>query len=163
MVVRVNETPLVEVNALTYLPPAVEINGVKYQRRRLGIMDEVKLAELFFKAFGELDLGKIEDLSMGEAGGMLIVLLQKKEVVDDLLGFLRSVLVDFPLSVDDMRDPNKFPMGSELRIVESIIADKDVQAFFASVQGLFKLRGKVKKRLPSKLTSSKADMAGQTT
>ena len=161
-----------EVNALTYKPSAVEINGVKYQRRRMGIDLEVRLAELLFDAFGSLDIDieKVDNLSVGEIGGLLILLLRRKEFVDGVLGFLRELLVDFPLSVQEMHDPDKFPMGSELRIVESVIDDEDAKDFFAIVQRLLKLRGRLKgtrkkgtrTRSRKRSMSSKPGTAGRT-
>lgn len=156
-----------EVNALTYKPSAVEINGVKYQRRRMGIDLEVRLAELLFNAFGSLDIDieKVDNLSVGEIGGLLILLLRRKEFVDGVLGFLGDLLIDFPLSVKEMHDSDKFPMGSELRIVESVINDEDAKDFFAIVQRLLKLRSQLKgtrTRSKNKLTSSKKGTAGRT-
>lgn len=161
-----------KINALTYTPPTVEINGVKYQRRRMGIDLEVRLAELLFNALGsmDIDIEKIDDLSVGEMGGLLILLLQRKEFVDDLLGFLRDLLVDFPLSVEEMHDSAKFPMGSELRIIESVVNDKDAKDFFAIMQRLLKLRSRLKgtrkkgkrTRSRSKSTSFKKGTAGRT-
>ena len=163
-----------EVNALTYKPSAVEINGVKYQRRRMGIDLEVGLAELLFNAFGSLDIDidieKVDSLSIGEIGGLLILLLRRKEFVDGVLGFLGDLLIDFPLSVKEMHDSDKFPMGSELRIVESVINDEDAKDFFAIVQRLLKLRSRLKgtrkkgkrTRSRSKSTSSKKGTAGRT-
>ena len=156
-----------KVNALTYKPPAVEINGVKYQRRRMGIDLEVRLAELLFNAFGSLDIDieKVDSLSIGEIGGLLILLLRRKEFVDGVLGFLGDLLIDFPLSVKEMHDSDKFPMGSELRIVESVINDEDAKDFFAIVQRLLKLRSRLKgtrTRSRNKSTSSKKGTAGRT-
>ena len=161
-----------EVNALTYKPSAVEINGVKYQRRRMGIDLEVRLAELLFDAFGSLDIDieKVDNLSVGEIGGLLILLLRRKEFVDGVLGFLRELLVDFPLSVKEMHDSDKFPMGAELRIVESVINDEDAKDFFAIVQRLLKLRSRLKgtrkkgkhTRSRKRSMSSKPGTAGRT-
>jgi len=154
-----------KVNALTYRPPPAVMRIGTFERRRLGIMDEVALAELLFDSLGSMDFDpeKIEDLSVGEAIGLLVVLFRKEEVIDKLLGFLRSVLVDFPLSVEEMKDPEKFPIGSTEAIIESLANDKDVEAFFGSVQRLWKLKGKLKgTRSPKKSTSSKKGTAGQT-
>lgn len=160
-----------KVNALTYTPAAVEINGVKYQRRRMGIDLEVRFAELLFNAFGSMDfdIEKIDDLSVGEMGALLILLLQRKEFIDEVLGFLKDLLVDFPLSVEEMHDSAKFPMGSELRIIESVINDEDAKDFFAIMQRLLKLRSRLKgtrkkgkrTRSRSKSTSSKKGTAGR--
>ena len=154
-----------KVNAFIYKPSAVEINGVKYQRRRMGIDLEVRLAELLFNALGGLnvDVEKIDSLSIGEMGGLLILLLRKKEFINDLLSFLRDLLIDFPLSVEEMHDSDKFPMGSELRIVESVVNDEDAKDFFAIMQRLLKLRGRLKgTRSRRKSTSSKKGTAGRT-
>lgn len=154
-----------KVNALTYRPPPAVMRIGTFERRRLGIMDEVALAELLFDALGSMDVDpeKLEDLSIGEAVGLLVVLFRKEDVIDKLLDFLRSVLVDFPLSVKEMKDPDKFPIGSAEAIIESIANDKDVEAFFGSVQRLYKLKGKLKGiRSPRKSTSSKRGTAGRT-
>lgn len=143
-----------KVNALTYTPPPVEINGTKYSRRRLGIMDELKLVELIFNAGVRLDIdpNRIKDLSIGEIGGHLYSLMNI--ALDEVLGFLRGILVDFPLSVEEMKDPDKFPLGSLEAIIESIVADKDVEAFFARIRSLLSLKDNFAKITPSRNKSS---------
>ena len=153
-----------KVNALTYTPPAVEINNVKYARRRLGIMDELALVDLIFKSGAKLNIDKagLANMEASEIAGHLFSLLTV--ALDDLLSFLGSVLVDFPLSVDDMKDPDQFPLGSLEAIVESIAEDEDVLAFFTHVKKLLKLKEKFTSPSASrnKSTSSKKKQGGQT-
>jgi len=156
-----------KVNAYLYKPSSVTINGTKYERQRMGIDLEVRLADLLFDAFTglDVDIESVDSLSVGDMAGLLILLLRKKQFVDRVLGFLRDLLVGFPLSVQEMHDANKFPMGSEVRIIESVVTDEDAKDFFVTMRRLLKLKSRLKgtrKRSQKKSTSSKKGTAGRT-
>jgi len=151
-----------KVNAMTYSPPPVVINGVKYRRQRLGVRDELRLVELLLNAGVKLGIAPdgLDNISAGEMAGHLFSLLSV--ALDDVLDFLRGTLIDFPLTVEEMKDPDKFPLGSMEAIIESIAQDKDVEAFFGHIRNLLNLRTKMKARSPGKSSSSKAKRGGQT-
>lgn len=127
-------------------------------------MDELKLVELIFNAGIKLgiDPNQLETMTVGELAGHLFSLLSV--CLDDVLEFMRGTLADFPLSVEEMKDPEKFPLGSLEAIIESIVADKDVEAFFAHIRNLLKLKEKAWKKTPSpgKSSHSKGRRGGQT-
>lgn len=153
-----------QTNALTYQPNPVEINGVKYKRRRLGILDEMALVDLVFKSGAKLNVDKeaLENLGAAEMAGHLFSLLTI--ALDDVLDFLRGTLVDFPLDIEEMKNPDLFPLGSLEAIVESIAEDEDVASFFGHVRRLIKLKDKIMGTSPSRSKSgqSKKRRAGAT-
>lgn len=153
-----------KVNALTYQPAPVVINEIKYKRRRLGIMDEMRIVELIFKSGAKLnvDQGQLENLGGAEIAGHLFSLLSI--ALDDVLSFLGSVLIDFPLDTESMKDPDLFPLGSLEAIIESIAEDEDCLSFFGHVRRLIKLKDKLMGTSPSRSRSiaSKKKRGGAT-
>lgn len=154
-----------KVNAMLYTPPPVEITGYKpIARRRLGIEFELKLVELVLNAGVKLgiDPNQINEMTVGEIAGHLYSLMAV--ALDDVLAFLHGLLIDPPFTVDEMKDPDKFPLGSLEAIIESIVADKDVEAFFGRIRRLIALAAKLRKKTPSpnKSLPSKKRRGGQT-
>lgn len=151
-----SETP----NAMLYKPKPVEINGVKYKRRRLGFPDEMKLVNMGFAALGPLAEGAdVENMSASDAFGLFGAVLQDEDTQLDLLEFLGNALIDFPLTPQDMLDGEKFPMGSSMKILTSVLEDADFEDFIDAIKRLWKLRtrlgGKKKaKKNPKKRTSN---------
>jgi len=132
-------------DAMLYKPKPVEINGVKYKRRRLGFEDGIRLVNLGFAAIGPMaDAVDLDKLAGSEAIMLLGQCLESEDTKRSVLEFMKDVLVDFPLTTDEMLDPDKFPLGSETAILVSLMEDKDVAAFFDSVRKLWKLRAKLK-------------------
>jgi hypothetical protein len=112
----------------------VTINGREYHIRRLGIRDTFKLARIL--AVGAAGMGKEigkMDLSGEVVAGLLLVGFPyaEKQIMDffaDILGIKR----------EELDDPDKFPMGSEVEIIEALVEHVDVKAFFDRVIKLLK-------------------------
>jgi len=154
-----------KVNARLYTPPPVKINGVKYVRQRLGYKQELALVNLAFKAIGAAaeDVDDLEKVSDEEFLFLLGGLVGREDLQNELLVLLKSTLQDFPFSIEEMKNPDIFPLGSVTAILTSLTEDKDVEAFFVNVRKLWKLRVKLRgRRSPKKSTSSKKGTAGKT-
>ena len=143
-------------NAMLYKPKPVEINGVKYKRRRLGFPDEMKLVNMGFAALGPLAEGAdVESLPASEAFGLFGAVLQDPETQLELLEFLGNALIDFPLTPEEMLDGEKFPMGSSMKILTSVMEDADFEDFIAAVKKLWKLRTKLGGKKKAKKNTKK--------
>jgi hypothetical protein len=144
--------------ALTYEPPSIEIAGVTYKLRRLGILDTLRLAKIVAAGVAGLgrEVGSLDTLDPQVLG--MLILAGAPFAERQVLEFLGSVIGVEP---KDMADPNKFPMGSEVQIVEALVTHEDVRAFFDRLQAAMRAPG-MRSLFQSKSTSSKADTAGQT-
>jgi len=143
-------------NAMLYKPKPIEINGVKYKRRRLGFPDEMKLVNMGFAALGPLAEGAdVESMTASDAFGLFGAVLQDPETQLDLMEFLGNALEDFPLTPEEMLDGSKFPMGSAMKIVASVLEDADFEDFIDAVKRLWKLRTKLGGKKKAKKRSSK--------
>ena len=69
-----------------------------------------------------------------------------------------------PSNEGTIRDPNVFPLGSELEVVEAIVEHQDIDAFFARLRSLMgsKALKSLGQRLNKRSTASKRDTGGQT-
>ena len=154
--------------------PVVVIEGVKYPLRRLGLLDVQRLARIVAKvmaAQGRNVVANVGKLSTEEIGTFIVDLIPDAldDVLDfmaDLLGFERGVAAEKVIKENEgtIRDPNIFPLGSEVKVVEAIAAHQDVVAFFDSVKAMSKNPAlkKLTARLSAPSTPSKKDTGGRT-
>jgi hypothetical protein len=138
--------------------PEVEIEGRIFKLRRLGVRDTFKLARIV--AIGAAGIGKeignMQELSPELIGGLLLLGFPYAE--RDVLEFLSSI-IDVPF--EEFSNPEKFPMGSEVVIVNALVEHVDVKAFFSKIAMLTKSPA-FKTLLKGTSTSSKKGTAGQT-
>lgn len=136
--------------------PIVKIKGKEYKMRRLGIADTFKLARII--GIGAAGIGKeIVNLDMTPetAIGLLIVgfPFAAEQILDlfaDLLGVTK----------EEIRNPDLFPMGSEVTIIKALAEHLDAKAFFIKLAELMEvpaLKGFLKKTS----TLSKKGTSGQ--
>ena len=139
---------------LTWTPPVVSVNGKEYTLRRLGIMDV-------------LALGRIYASCQARQALQLHTLFEGKQVSLDLLGatlisaipyegeaickFLASLV---GVDVETFKDPNQFPLGSEVAIIGKLLEHEDVMAFFGRVREI------VQSQAFANLTSSRKKSTG---
>jgi len=90
------------------------------------------------------------------------------ELFADLISLAPGKPVD-KLKIDEtnegtIRDPNVFPLGSEIQVIEALIAHEDVVAFFDRVKAIAKSPAlkKLTKRLSGPSTESKTATDGPT-
>jgi len=154
---------------LVWVAPTIEIAGKDFKVRRLGLLDIQKLARIYAAASSYIDratLANINTLSPEAIGTFMIDALA--HAFDEVIDFMASVIGLAPGKEDDwkgtIRDPNVFPLGSEIKVIEVLIEHEDVLSFFDSVKrmasnpALKKLTGRLSK--PS--TASKKGTGGRT-
>lgn len=133
--------------------PTVTINGKEFRMRRLGVGDTFKLARVISIGAAGMgaEIGNIE-LNPEVVAGLLLAGFPFAE--DEILKLFASIIgVEF----EDIKDPEKFPMGSEIEIIGAMMGHVDVKAFFTKATGLLKTPA-VKGFLKSISTSSKQDI-----
>ena len=114
--------------------PTVEIEGKTYTIRRLGIADTFAIVRII--GIGIKQLGQIGGLKSLDQQSMVLALVGAIPYAEDEILDLLADLV----GVDgaDIRNPELFPLGSELAIIEALSKHQDLQAFFTRLQGLMK-------------------------
>lgn len=121
-----------EVDPITYEPPTIQVRGEEYPLQRLSVRHSLKLAKIL--AAGVAVGGEIpraENMTPERLGTMLAgTLTYAEEAVLDLIASVLGV------SIDDLTDPEKFPMGTELQVIETLAEHEDLRSFFASGKSL---------------------------
>ena len=123
-----------EIEPIIAETPIVVINGREYKLRRLGVGDTFKLARVI--SVGAAGMGKeIGNIEMNPevvAGLLLAGFPYAERPMVELLASIIGV------KYEDMKDPEKFPMGSEIEIITALTEHVDVKAFFGRLTGLLK-------------------------
>ena len=123
-----------EIEPLIAETPTVVINKKEYKLRRLGVGDTFKLARVI--SVGAAGMGKeIGNIEMNPevVAGLLLAGFPYAE--RPMIELLASII---GVSYEDMKDPEKFPMGSEIAIISALTEHVDVKAFFEKLTGLLK-------------------------
>lgn len=154
---KVEEELFNDVEPLIADTPTVTINKREFKMRRMGVADTFKLAKVISIGAAGMgaEIGNIE-LNPEVVAGLLLAGFPFAE--KEILEFLASVI---GVRYEDMKDPEKFPMGSEVEIISKLMEHVDMKAFFTKATGLFK-KPAVKGFLRSISTSSKQDIKSQT-
>ena len=154
---------------LTWEAPEIEIEGRKYKLRRLGLLDIQRIARIYAAASAYIDrtaLANINSLSPEALGTFLIDALA--HALDEVIDFLASVIGLAPGTEKDykgtIRDPEIFPLGSELKVIQALVEHEDVLAFFDGVKAMANNPSlkKLMKRLNAQSTESKKGTGGRT-
>lgn len=128
-----------DVDPVTYEPPTITVRGEEYPLQRLSVRHSLKLAKIL--AAGVAVGGEIpraDNMTAERLGTMLAgTLTYAEEAVLDLIASVLGV------TVDELTDPERFPMGTELQVIETLAEHEDLRSFFASGRSLL---GKI--RLP---------------
>ena len=123
-----------EVEAFVGEAPTVTIRGRKYKVRRLGVSDVFKLGRILAVGAAGMgkEIGKLE-MNPGVLAGLLIVSFPYAE--DQCLEFIASII---DVKVEDLKDPELFPVDSIPDILKVLTEHEDVKAFFTKLTGLLK-------------------------
>ncbi len=123
--------------------PTVEIEGKTYTIRRLGIADTFSIVRIL--GIGIKQLGQIGGLKSLDQQSMVLALVGAIPYAEDEILDLLADLV----GVDgaDIRNPELFPLGSEIAIIEALSKHQDLQAFFTRLQGLMKANPALQKAM----------------
>lgn len=146
-----------EIEPLIGDTPRITIKGKEYKMRRLGMVDTFKLARIM--GIGAAGIGKeitSLEITAESAIGLLIVGFPYAE--DKILDLFSSLL---GVSEEEIRDPDIFPIGSEIEIIKALTGHIDVKAFFTKLTGLLEMPT-LKEFLKKTSTSSRKDIAGLT-
>lgn len=112
--------------------PTIEIEGETYTMRRLGMQDTFKVARIIGigvqNAAGMVNFSRLTQETMAIAMFAALPFADKQ-----ILDLLASVV---GVSTDEIRDPDLFPMGSEIDIINALMNHQDLKAFFTRLQGL---------------------------
>jgi len=161
---------------LTWEAPVIEIEGREFKVRRLGLLDIQRMAKIYAAGAEFINRKAIANMNtMGpeEVGTFIIDFLPY--AFDQVIDFLASVIGIHPGYIEDklkdgqtnegtIRDPNVFPLGSEVQVAQALIEHEDVLAFFDRVKALTQTPGlkKLTQRLKGQSTGSKPATAGKT-
>lgn len=127
-------------------PPAVTIAGAKYELRRLGVRDTFAIARIVAvgAATSRTNLTNEQMTDPTKLGELLLAGFMTAE--NEAMKILASVI---GVTVKDLENPERFPMGSELEVIMALAEHQDLRAFFAQAAALMK-------RLPEMQTRSRA-------
>jgi len=150
--------------AMTWQGPTLEIAGREYSVRRLGLVDIKWLAELLAGGTGYLEgllsqKANLSSLSPEAIGSLILGYIPT--AFDSIADWMAGLI---GMSKADIRDPNVFPLGSEIQVIEAVVSHEDVAAFFDRALGLAKHPGllSMMKRLQKPSTASKPATDGKT-
>ena len=112
--------------------PTVEIEGRTYTLRGLGMQDTFKVAKIIGigvkNMAGMFNFARMDMETMGLAMFAALPFADK-----EILDLLASIIGVTP---KEIRDPDLFPMGSEIDIITALMNHQDLKAFFTRLQGL---------------------------
>lgn len=123
--------PVDGIEAMTAEAPIVDIDGKQYQMKRLGIQETFRfgnlLMDILFSSAGAItkDFDQTVVISL-----MVRALMEKEKELLDLFADLLGV------SKKDIRNPDLFPMGSEIAIIHALVAHPDIGRFFTTFRAM---------------------------
>ena len=146
-----------EVDPLIGDTPVVKIKGKEYKMRRLGIADTFKLARII--GIGAAGIGReISNLDMTPEAAIGLLIVGFPFASNEILNLFASLLEVKP---EEIRNPDLFPMGSEVDIIKALVEHIDVKAFFTKLVELTEMSAS-KVFLKKISTLSKKDTGGET-
>ena len=114
--------------------PTVEIEGKTYTVRRLGIPDMFTVIRILGVGVKQLGtMGGLQSLDSASVALALVAAIPYAE--DEILDLLADLI---GVEGADIRNPDLFPLGSEIAIIEALAQHQDLRAFFTRLQGLMK-------------------------
>ena len=161
---------------LTWEPPILTIEGRGFKVRRLGLLDIQRIAKIYAAGSEFVNrkaLANMNTMAPEEVGTFILDFLPYAfdQVIDlfaDLIGLAPGKSPEKLKGDEDndgtIRDPNIFPLGAEVQVVEALIEHEDVMAFFDRVKAIAKSPAlkKLTERLKGPSTASKPATAGKT-
>lgn len=126
--------------------PTVQIGDRTITIRRLGIRDTFAIAKIV--AIGaqanQVQLNNSQMLDSGQLSELMLTgFIAAEQTAMALLASLAGV------TVKELENPDLFPMGSELAIIEALVEHQDLKAFLSQA-------GTLMRKLPETLTRSHA-------
>jgi len=123
-----------EVEAFVAEAPTITIKGKEYKLRRLGVTDVFKLGRILAVGAAGIgkEIGKLE-MNPGVLAGLLIISFPYAE--NQCLEFIASII---GVKVEELKNPELFPVDSILDILKVLAEHEDVKAFFTKLGALLK-------------------------
>lgn len=112
--------------------PVVEIEGKTYTMRRLGIQDTFKVIKII--GVGVKEMAGLARGGDFDAKFMTIAMIAAIPYAEDEIMDLMASLIG--VKSEEIRDPDLFPLGSEVTIIEALTKHQDLKAFFTQLQRL---------------------------
>jgi len=169
--------------ALLKAPPVVTIAGNKYSLRRLGLIDIEKMIRIVEKVVEVGGRQKVDFKNLNSEDGVRFLLDFLPYAFDETVEFLADVIglksgypvkeaekrrkkskTDKDSNEGTIRDPNVFPLGSEIRLIEALSKHPDVLSFFTEGRALMgsEIVTKLKGLSSDQSTDSSTDTDGAT-
>lgn len=114
------------------------IGGKSRKMRRMGLVDLFRAMQVVrdVMARGSIDIRMyMADLSLGPDALQVIITMGLCGAEDSALEFLASL---FDVTVEEIRDPNQFPLADMPTMVRAFVTSPDVKAFFSGLGEMMK-------------------------
>ncbi|GAF72760.1 unnamed protein product [marine sediment metagenome] len=169
---------------LLWEPPVLVIEGKEYPLRKLGLVDIERLTGIVRKVSQSVDaLGMVSFDEMTPQKGMEFLISFMPHAMDEVIRFLAGVIGLKPgIPFEDaetklakskaenpqdpnkgtIRDPDIFPLGSEVQLIGLLAEHRNVVDFFTNSKTLFGTLKTLLGRSSEPSTESKADTDGAT-
>lgn len=145
---QTNETQnlVQDVAPLIEEPKPFEVAGKPHTMRHLSVKDTFKVARLL--ATGAASMNKhLAQMQLNDEGTVQTLLIAAFIYAEtDTINFLCSLI---NVKYEDFTNPEFYPMGSELEVMEQLLINKDFNYFLAKVGGLIQ-------RLPEAMNTKPA-------
>lgn len=112
--------------------PTVEIEGRTYTLRRLGIRDTFKVIKII--GIGVKEMAGVVNFGQLDVRAMTMAMVAAIPYAEDEIMDLMASLID--VEGEELRNPDLFPLGSEIAIIEALTKHQDLKAFFIQLQRL---------------------------
>jgi len=113
--------------------PVVDIAGIKYTFRRIGLLDLSKFGKVIGMAarLSGQDFGGMEDMNMTTFASHMAVAVTFAS--NELLELMADLI---QVSVEDIKDPEKFPVDSVFDLVDGLVQHSDLVTFFTRFKNM---------------------------
>ena len=134
-------------------------NETVYELKSLGIQDTFGLAQIIAKGAGYMgsSLGNLTEADPQTVALLLVAGLPYAE--NEAIKILARVI---GVSQEDLRNPDKFPMGTEIEIIYALSQHQDLTSFFGKIKRLIATIPQMNGLLSAQSTKSNKDTDGQT-
>ena len=114
----------------------------QYQMRYLGIQDTFKIMQIVAQGAGYMGGNVLDKIQKIDSQTMLMLVLAGIPFAEkQALSLLASII---GVEYADITNPDLFPIGSEIDIVEKLVKHQDLKAFFGKLAKLAKVNPAVK-------------------
>ena len=115
--------------------PIVTIKGREYKMKRLGITEIFKLGRILAVGAAGMgkEVGKIDLMDPSVLAGLLLVSFPYAE--NQCMEFIANII---NVKVEELKNPELFPIDSVLDIIEVLMEHEDIKTFFIKLTKLLR-------------------------